>query len=203
VATLAIWMLIAFGVLTFVVRVAIQLRRTGSTGLIGLRAGAGPLDWLSGILFIAGMAMGTGSIVLVLNDSLETIDVLDAGGLHGVGILLAAMGGLAVFAAQLGMGESWRIGVSDEQRTDLITGGWFSICRNPIYTAMIVGWTGFALMVPTWLGFAATVVIALALELQVRAVEEPYLLRTHGEAYRAYAARVGRFVPGVGRMRPG
>ena len=44
------------------------------------------------------------------------------------------------------------------------------------------------------------VVIALGLELQVRAVEEPYLLRTHGDAYRAYAARVGRFLPGVGRF---
>jgi protein-S-isoprenylcysteine O-methyltransferase Ste14 len=39
-----------------------------------------------------------------------------------------------------------------------------------------------------------------ALELQTRAVEEPYLLRTHGEAYAAYAARVGRFVPGLGRL---
>jgi protein-S-isoprenylcysteine O-methyltransferase Ste14 len=40
----------------------------------------------------------------------------------------------------------------------------------------------------------------LALEIQVRLVEEPYLLRTHGDAYREYAARVGRFVPGLGRL---
>ena len=61
--------------------------------------------------------------------------------------------------------------------------GWFSVVRNPIYTAMIVGWIGFALIVPTWLAFAAVVVIAFGLELQVRAVEEPYLVRTHGGAY--------------------
>jgi protein-S-isoprenylcysteine O-methyltransferase Ste14 len=199
-ATLAIWMLIAFGVLTLGVRVAIQLRRTGSTGLVGLRAGAGPVDWLSVILFICGMAMGAGSVLLVLNDSLETIDALDGDGVHAIGIVLAAAGGLAVFGAQLGMGESWRIGVSDEERTELVTGGWFSLSRNPIYLAMIVGWTGFALVVPTWLGFAAVLVITAGLELQVRGVEEPYLLRTHGDAYRAYAARVGRFVPGIGRL---
>ena len=40
-----------------------------------------------------------------------------------------------------------------------------------------------------------------ALELQVRVVEEPHLLRAHGGAYASYAARVGRFVPGVGRLR--
>jgi len=200
VATLAIWMLIAFGVLTLGVRAAIQVRRTGSTGLIGLRAGAGVADWVSGILFVGGMAMGAGSIVLVLNDSLEPIDALDVDGVHAAGIALAAAGGLAVFGAQLGMGESWRIGVSDEERTDLITGGWFSLCRNPIYTAMIVGWLGFALLVPTWLGFAAVVVIAAGLELQVRFVEEPYLIRIHGDAYQAYTSRVGRFLPGIGRL---
>jgi protein-S-isoprenylcysteine O-methyltransferase Ste14 len=198
-ATLAACMLAGFGVLTLFVRVAIQLRRTGKTGLIGLRRNAGLLDVLSGLLFIGGMALGVVSLQLVLQDSLEPIDALDIGALHVLGIALAAVGGTAVFLAQLGMGASWRIGVSDEERTDLVTTGWFSLCRNPIYTAMIVGWTGFALLVPTWLAFAAIVVIAAGLELQVRAVEEPYLLRTHGDEYRAYASRVGRFVPGIGR----
>jgi protein-S-isoprenylcysteine O-methyltransferase Ste14 len=199
-ARLAAAMLVAFGVLTFFVRVAIQLRRTGSTGLIGLRRGAGPPEWLSGILFIGGMAMSVVSLNLVLNDNLDPIGALDVEALHVVGIVLAALGGLAVFAAQLGMGASWRIGVSDDQGTELVTGGWFSLCRNPIYAAVIVGWTGFALMVPTWLAFAAVVVIAIGLELQVRAVEEPYLMRTHGDEYGQYARRVGRFVPGVGRF---
>jgi protein-S-isoprenylcysteine O-methyltransferase Ste14 len=199
-AKLAAVMLVVFLVLTLFVRVAIQLRRTGATGLIGLRKGAGPLEWLGGLLFIGGMAMAIVSLNLVLNDNLDTIESLDVDALHAVGIFLATIGGLSVFGAQLGMGASWRIGVSDDQGTDLITGGWFSVIRNPIYTAMIVGWTGFALMVPTWLAFAAVVVIAFALELQVRVVEEPYLVRTHGEAFRSYASRVGRFVPGVGRF---
>ena len=199
-AQLAIWMLIAFGVLTFGVRIVIQLRRTGSTGLIGLRRDAGVADWLSGILFVGGMAMGVASPILVLDDTLDPISGLDVDVLHAIGIAFAATGGLAVFAAQLGMGESWRVGVSDEERTDLITSGWFSFCRNPIYTSMIVGWSGLALIVPTWLSFAAVVVITLGLELQVRFVEEPYLVRSHGMEYRGYASRVGRFVPGVGRL---
>jgi protein-S-isoprenylcysteine O-methyltransferase Ste14 len=178
----------------------ILLLRTGGTGLIGLRRGAGVLDWLSGILFVGGMAMSIVSLQLVLQDSLDPIDDLDTPALHVIGIVLAAAGGSAVFLAQLGMGASWRIGVSDEQNTELVTTGWFSVVRNPIYSAMIVGWTGFALLVPTWLSIAAVFVIAFGLELQVRAVEEPYLVRAHGGTFRAYAARVGRFVPGVGRF---
>jgi protein-S-isoprenylcysteine O-methyltransferase Ste14 len=194
-------MLVVFLVLTFFVRVAIQLRRTGTTGLIGLRKGAGPLELLSGLLFIGGMAVAIVSLQLVLQDDLDPIDALDIDALHVPGILLAALGGLSVFGAQLGMGASWRIGVSEDQGTDLVTGGWFTVCRNPIYAAMIVGWTGFALMVPTWLAFGAVVLIAVALELQVRISEEPYLIRTHGDEYRRYASRVGRFLPGVGRLR--
>jgi protein-S-isoprenylcysteine O-methyltransferase Ste14 len=200
-ATLAAWMLAGFAVLTLGVRVLVQLRTTGETGLIGLRGGAGLPDWLSGILFIGGMAMGVVSVTLVLANGLDTIDALDSTPVNVIGTILAAAGGSAVFLAQLGMGASWRIGVSDDQNTDLVTSGWFSLVRNPIYSAMIVGWAGFALMVPTWLAVAAVVVIAAGLQLQVRSVEEPYLLRTHGDEYRRYASWAGRFIPGIGRIR--
>jgi protein-S-isoprenylcysteine O-methyltransferase Ste14 len=199
-AEVAIGLLVVFAVFTFGVRIAIQVRRTGKTGLIGMRESAGIADWGSGILFVAGMVMGALSPILVLSDVLNPISGLDVGVLHAIGIVLAVIGGLAVFGAQLGMGESWRIGVSDEERTDLVTGGWFSLCRNPIYTSMIIGWLGLALLVPTWLGFAAVAVVVAGLELQVRFVEEPYLVRAHGEGYRAYARRVGRFLPGIGRF---
>jgi hypothetical protein len=36
----------------------------------------------------------------------------------------------------------------------------------------------------------------VALELQTRLVEEPYLSAVHGEEYAVYATQVGRFLPG-------
>jgi protein-S-isoprenylcysteine O-methyltransferase Ste14 len=44
------------------------------------------------------------------------------------------------------------------------------------------------------------VCFAISIQIQVRLVEEPSLLRVHGEDYRRYAARTGRFVPGIGRL---
>ena len=200
---LALAMLGAVLVLTFLVRVAISLRQTGTTGLIGPRPGAGPVEALSGVLFIGGIVLGALSPYLVLQDELGTIDSLDSDPIQAIGLVVASIAGLTIFGAQLGMGPSWRIGVSDDQGTDLITTGWFSIVRNPIYTSMIAAWIGFFLMVPTWLGIAATIAAIIGLEMQVRLVEEPYLLRAHGDEFRAYAARVGRFVPGVGRLAGG
>ena len=54
--------------------------------------------------------------------------------------------------------------------------------------------------VPTGLALGSFVALVLAL-LQVRIVEEPHLLRVHGSRYAAYAARVGQFFPGLGRLR--
>ena len=51
---------------------------------------------------------------------------------------------------------------------------------------------------------AASIPVGIvAFQVQVRLVEEPHLLRTHGEPYRAWASRVGRFVPRVGRLAEG
>jgi protein-S-isoprenylcysteine O-methyltransferase Ste14 len=54
--------------------------------------------------------------------------------------------------------------------------------------------------VPNVVALAGLVALLIALEIQVRLVEERHLLRAHGDSYRQYAARVGRFVPGLGRL---
>jgi protein-S-isoprenylcysteine O-methyltransferase Ste14 len=196
---LAIVLLVVFLVLTLFIRIVVALRQTGSTGLLGLREGAGPLEVGSGVVFVVGNLIGGSSPVLVLNNAIDPISSIDGSVAHVAGVILAAGGIAAVFAAQMGMGSSWRIGVSDEQGTSLVTGGLFALSRNPIYAAMVVAWIGFFLMVPTIPALVGIVLVALALEGQVRFVEEPFMRRTHGTAYEAYERRVGRFVPGVGR----
>ena len=65
---------------------------------------------------------------------------------------------------------------------------------------MFLSSAGLAVMVPNLVSLAALLLAVVALALQVRAVEEPYLRRVHGSAYLRYAARVGRFLPGLGRL---
>jgi protein-S-isoprenylcysteine O-methyltransferase Ste14 len=184
--------------ITFGVRVAIQVRRTGSTGLHGLPPDAGPLEWIAGGMFIAGLLMGGAAPVLALLGVLEPIPALDGPVGHAVGLVLA-IGGIALtFGAQLAMGDSWRVGVDPEERTELVTDGPFRFVRNPIYSAMLPTILGLVLMVPSALAIAGLLVLFAGLEMQVRLVEEPYLVRTHGDEYARYAQKVGRFVPGLG-----
>lgn len=194
-ALYALWFALAFGV-----RIALQVRRTGSTGVRGLDRNAAPLEWLAGALFVTSLLAAAAAPLLALLDVSEPIGALDGIGAHAVGIVLAAAGVVATFLAQLAMGDSWRIGVESGERTELVTDGLFALVRNPIYSAMIPTVLGLALMVPSPLALIAFACLVLALELQVRVVEEPYLLRAHGGAYAEYGARVGRFVPGIGLL---
>jgi protein-S-isoprenylcysteine O-methyltransferase Ste14 len=195
--------LVLYGItltLTFGVRIALQWRRTGSTGVRGIAPGAQPIEWFAGGLFIAGLIMGAAAPLLALFDVLEPIGALDGALGHAIGVILAAAGIVLTFMAQLAMGDEWRIGVDPEERTRLVTKGPFGLVRNPIYSAMFPTVLGLVLMVPSAVAIAALLALAIGLELQVRLVEEPYLLRTHGEEYAGYAARVGRFVPGMGLL---
>jgi len=194
-ALYALWLALAFGV-----RIALHVRRTGSTGVRGLDRDAAPLEWLAGALFVTSLLAAAAAPLLALLGVSEPVGALDGVVVHAAGIVLAAAGIAGTFIAQLAMGDSWRIGVESEERTDLVTDGLFALVRNPIYSAMIPTVLGLALMVPSPLALVALAGLGLALELQVRVVEEPYLLRAHGASYAQYAARVGRFVPGVGLL---
>ena len=191
----ALYMALAFGL-----RIWLQLRRTGESGFKGVSGRLGSLEWIAGVLFVVAIAIGVAAPVLDVTGALEPLDALDSAGLRATGVAIFLVGLVGTFYAQVAMGESWRIGVDVDERTALVTTGPFAVVRNPIFAAMLPASLGLALLVPNAAALAGFGALVLALQIQVRLLEEPYLLRQHGEAYRNYAARVGRFVPGLGRL---
>lgn len=177
-----------------------QLRTTGDSGFRGISGRPGSAEWWGGVLFVAAIGLGVAGPVAQLTDVVDPVGALDGSIGHAVGIVLAVLGIGLTLAAQLSMGASWRIGIDDRQPTALVTSGAFALVRNPIFSAMIVCAAGLALLAPNVLSLVALGVLVLAIELQVRWAEEPFLRWTLGDEYRRYAARVGRFVPGVGRI---
>lgn len=192
-AIYGVWIVLAFGV-----RSLLQLRRTGDTGFKGLGGRPGTLEWFAGVLFTTALVVGVAAPGAAIV-GLEPIGLLDRRWVNWAGVAVATIGVAATLAAQLSMGDSWRIGVDETERTALVTGGAFKLVRNPIFSAMLLTATGLALMVPNVLAVVGVATLVVALELQVRRVEEPYLDTVHGQTYAAYRRRVGRFIPRVGR----
>ena len=114
--------------------------------------------------------------------------------------MLALVGIGGAFTAQSAMGDAWRVDVNPEVRGRLVTTGPFRLVRNPIFTCTLVTALGLALTVPNLFGVLMVAAFVAAIQVQVRLVEEPYLAQVHGEEYRRYAARTGRFLPWLGRL---
>ena len=189
-ALYALYLALAFGWRSW-----LQRRRTGSSGFVGISR-AGALERLGGALLAASIVLGlcsplaqlSGSVALLMTPRLA------------LGAVLYASGLALTLAAQLQMGVSWRIGVDPSERTSLVTSGPFAFSRNPIFVGMIAVALGLLLLVPNWLALLAAAALVVGVEVQVRLVEEPYLVKQHGDAYLSWARRAGRFVPGLGRL---
>jgi protein-S-isoprenylcysteine O-methyltransferase Ste14 len=95
------------------------------------------------------------------------------------------------------------IGAISRTRSDrlgpLVDTGPFALVRNPLYVGNIALWVGFALTARLpWLAPVLAIVLALEYHAIVR-WEEELLEARLGDRYRAYAARVPRWIP---RARP-
>jgi protein-S-isoprenylcysteine O-methyltransferase Ste14 len=191
-ALYALYLTLALGL-----RLALHRHRTGSSGFNGISGRPGSAEWTGGVLFVLGWAVGIAGCLF------GPISALDTTAVHVAGLVLYGAGLAGTLVAQEAMRASFRIGVDEAERTALVTDGPFALVRNPIYSAMLPALLGLALLAGSAVALAGFVLVLAALELQTRLVEEPYLLRVHGREYSQYAARVGRFVPGLGRLAHG
>jgi protein-S-isoprenylcysteine O-methyltransferase Ste14 len=198
---LALALLALYGLLGVVLRIAVQRRRTGSTGFKGIRGASGAVERIGGLLYTAAVVLAAAGPALEEAGALHRFAALSGTLAEVLGIVLAALGIVLTSAAQFAMGDSWRIGVDPSERTALVTDGPFAVVRNPIYAVMIPFFFGVAFLAPNAVTIIGAALVFVSLEMQVRFTEEPHLVAVHGEAYVAYASKVGRFLPGVGRGR--
>jgi protein-S-isoprenylcysteine O-methyltransferase Ste14 len=99
------------------------------------------------------------------------------------------------------MGSDWRMDVSVSRPTNLITDGLFRHIRHPIYAFSVLLMLCTAAIVPTPPVLAVAAVHVVLMNLKARN-EERHLLSTHGDAYRRYLQRTGRFFPRPGSHAP-
>lgn len=109
------------------------------------------------------------------------------------------IGGAAAlfFWAARTMGANWSIVARMRQGHELVTGGPFALVRHPIYLAMLLFLLSLAAATAhersLWLALPVFVTGTLIRTTR----EEALLLAQFGGAYRDYASRVKRFIPGM------
>ena len=196
--------IVAFLLLAFVWRPWLQARRYGTSGIVLFRSRR-RRHLVGDSLAVVWLALLLGQAVVVVawpdwlaRHALWSEPSHNGLSLTGATLMLAGL--VLMVAAQLGLGASWRIGIEEGARPGLVTDGLYRYSRNPIFLAFLILLVGYALLIPTLLSLALVAGTYLGVRRQI-AAEEEYLERTYGEAYRDYARRVGRFMPGIGKRR--
>jgi protein-S-isoprenylcysteine O-methyltransferase Ste14 len=113
----------------------------------------------------------------------------------GLVIFAACIVGVWVVSAR--MGDSWRVGVPHDQKTELIQDGIYASIRNPYYLAYYIMFIGLFLVRPSLVLFVLILVIIAVFHRMVLK-EEAYLHKKHGKAYEEYKQKTRRYIP---RMR--
>ena len=128
-----------------------------------------------------------------LYEYLVPISYLSNVTLNTVGQTLLVIAVIWVLVAQVHMQKSWRIGIDEDVKTELIQTGLFKLSRNPIFLGMRVMLLGLFLVLPNAASLVILFVGDLLIQIQVR-LEEEFLTRTHGKAYLAYQKQVRRWI---------
>ncbi len=114
------------------------------------------------------------------------------------GAILSAAGvGFAIWA-RLILGRNWSASVMQKSGHELIESGPFRYVRHPIYTGMLTGMLGSALITGEWRGLIAVLISWLAFWRKYR-LEEHFMEELFGARYLDYRRRVPALLPLLGR----
>ena len=125
---------------------------------------------------------------------IKAVDALLAAIPMSIGLLAAGLGFGLDLAAMRELARSRTAIMPNAGATVLVSGGVFAFTRNPIYLGNTIMLAGFAIALRWgWLAIAAPLTMVAVTRLAI-VREEAHLALRFGEDWRAYAARVRRWL---------
>jgi protein-S-isoprenylcysteine O-methyltransferase Ste14 len=116
--------------------------------------------------------------------------------------VLIIVAGLAFRSATIGWAYIKRGGLNKQVYADkLVTGGFFGLCRNPLYVGNMLLFSGIFVMNGQPLAMLFGIGFHYLIYASIIAAEEHYLRNRFGAEYAGYCARVPRWIPDFTRYK--
>ena len=109
------------------------------------------------------------------------------------GIVIISCSILLFAGALVSFKASWRVGIDKLNPGSLITGGIFSISRNPIFLSMDLYFLGTFLVTSNLFFLLSFIGMLVGFHFQIRQ-EEMFLLQKYGKSYQHYLSEVRRYI---------
>lgn len=121
-----------------------------------------------------------------------------AGGVvNGAGLSLCVAGVCLRYWSRRTLGRFFTIGVVAQQNHIVIREGPYRFIRHPAYLGLVLFYTGFPLMIGSWLGLLVLSAPAFLIFVLLALVEDRRLSVLLGKPYQDYRREAARWVPGV------
>ena len=115
--------------------------------------------------------------------------------IHTVEMLMsiAMLGDTIFLLSVLCMKDSWRAGIPDKDKTELVTTGIYRFSRTPAFLGFDLMYVGVLLLYGNLLTLSFSAFAIVMLHLQILQ-EERYLVNTFGAPYQEYCRHVSRYL---------
>lgn len=123
----------------------------------------------------------------------EPFDFLSQTFVQYAGFVAMTVALVWIATAQANMKKSFRVGIDEQVRTELVTYGLFQYSRNPIFVGVMFGLIGMFLVIPNAITLLVASLAYVFIQIQIR-LEEDFLLSEHGSKYQEYMDSVRRWL---------
>ena len=110
-----------------------------------------------------------------------------------IGLLFIVVNLLISAASLIDLRDSWRVGIVNEQKTDLISTGIYKHTRNPYFLSYVLMFAAYTILLQNIILFVLSIGGFLFIHSMIKK-EEVYLLGLHGDSYLAYKEKVPRYL---------
>lgn len=140
------------------------------------------------VLFI-GAAVG----ISVLNQPFGEVQLINGPLSMILGFVILFLNLIVSGASLMNLKDSWRVGVLEDQKTELITSGIYQFMRNPYFVSYLLMFAAYTVLLQNLILFGLSMVGFLFVHKMIRK-EEKYLYSVHGDAYLQYKMKVPRYI---------
>jgi len=109
------------------------------------------------------------------------------------GLLLLILNLFVSAASLVNLRDSWRVGILENQKTELIISGIYRFTRNPYFVSYILMFAAYTIILQNLILLGSSIIGILFVHKMIRK-EEDYLYSVHGDTYLQYKKKVPRYL---------
>ena len=140
------------------------------------------------VLFI-----GVAVVISILKQPFGEVQLLNGFLAMALAVVLLFLNLIVSGASLMNLKDSWRVGILEDQKTELIITGIYRFTRNPYFVSYLLMFAAYTILLQNLILFGLSIVGFLFVHKMIMK-EEEYLYSVHADTYVQYKMKVPRYI---------